>query len=155
MNKRTQQVILAGLFVVWLLFSAWVSRAEGAQFPGMVRVPRTSELAEFPRELRYELELVAGMTLEDALKYSILTPGSFVDFDSPTIRFVREWNAWIRLRLRNVNLRNSRDFLDAAEVIQKNRARDAWAQLEEGQEEEFQQWKKVKKAVEKMLRELR
>ena len=152
MNKRIQ---LAGVFIIWLLFSAWLSCANGAQFPGMVRVPRTSELTEFPRELRYELELVAGMTLEDALKYSILTPGSFVDFDSPTIRFVREWNAWIKIRLRNVNLRNSRDFLDAAEIIQKNRARDAWAQLGKNQEEEFKQWKRVKKAGEKMLRGLR
>ena len=144
-----------GTVVLWAVFILWAINSRAEQFPGVVQIPTKAGLVDFPRELRYELELLADVSLEEALERQYFLPGQTVDFNSPVIRFVREWNAWVKKRIENVNLRNSQDFLDAAEIIQRNRAEDAWVVLVKAQEEEFQQWKRVKKAGNRVLKALR
>jgi len=117
----------------------------------VIRVPYSSELDTFSETNRYELELLVYMPLEKALEYGFLISGQTIDFSVPLIRFMREWNLWLKIRVSNRHL-NAADFLDAREIVAKNRARNAWIELKQQKEAEHQQWRRVKKLGDKLLK---
>jgi len=118
----------------------------------VITVPTSSELHLFPAEYRHKLELFMNTSLEQALELRYFVPGQKIDLDNEFIKFVVALNTWVKKHNDNAGLARAKDFLDAGEVFKRNEAEDAWEALCLRREAEFAQWRKAKKAGDKLFR---
>lgn len=122
-----------------------------------IMIPTRRAAAMMPAAERRELELVFGLTIEEALKTHLVLPGEYIDFRNPVIRFRREYNLWMEMRstlVKKFGFRIFREAIDIKEMTQFDRATTAWEDYCVAMEEQYKQFKRTKRAYKEQSKAL-
>ena len=145
------------IVAILLLAAGTISASAFAQQFTTIMIPTRRAAAMMPTAERRELELALGITIEEALKSHLVLPGEHVDFRDPVIRFRREYNMWMEMRttlVKKFGFRIFREAIDIKEMTQFDRATTAWEDYCAAMEDNYKQFKRVKKAYRNQVKTL-
>ncbi len=92
-----------------------------------ITIPKLKDVQELPARYRAMLEVLnPGMSLEEGIRSRYFVPGAVIDFDSPGIAFVRDFNIWLEHRNGLIKFFGVDAFNDVGDLIKFNKMSDTY-----------------------------